>query len=83
MKIVLGVIAEVLDSVVMVIVACPMPPGDTTTIDVPAEFTSPEEIWVFPNVTVEFGENPAPLMVTCVPPSALPELGLMPVMTGT
>ena len=59
-----------------------MPPGDTTVKDVPALFTSPIEISVVPNVTIELEVNPAPVMVTVVPPLALPEEGFIPVTTG-
>ena len=68
--------------VVTVMGTCPIPPGETTVIDVSALFTSPTEISVVPKVTIELVVNPAPFMVTVVPPFALPEAGFIPVTTG-
>ena len=49
---------------------------------VPAAFTLTLAISVEPNWTVDSGVNPAPLIVTRVPPVAGPEDGLMPLTTG-
>lgn len=60
-----------------------MPPGATSEIEVPAELGEGITICVVPKLTTELAVNPLPLIVTVSPPFALPEAGLMLVITGT
>ena len=60
----------------------PTPPGDVAVMVVPLLETLTLVAGVFPNVTVDPALNPAPLIVTCVPPVAGPKLGEMLVITG-
>ena len=75
-------VAEVPPLVVTLIDATPTPPGETTVIVFPSELTDTLAIRVEPKLTVALGVKPFPLMVTLVPPLALPDLGLIPVTTG-
>ena len=62
--------------------AIPNPPGATIVIVVPAKLTVPLAMSVVPKFTVDPGANPAPLIVTTVPPVAGPESGVTAVTTG-
>ena len=73
--------ADVSLPVVTVTGTWPIPSGDTTVMDVLVGLL-PIEISVVPNVTIELELNPAPVMVTELPPLALPSGGLIEVTTG-
>ena len=60
----------------------PIPSGVTTVTVVPVELTTVLKMRVDPNLTVESLVNPAPCIVTVVPPDAGPELGLSDAITG-
>ena len=64
--------AEVPPGVVTLTGTRPVPLGDTSVIVVPDVLTITLEIKVDPKVTVDPGVNPSPMMVTLVPPLALP-----------
>lgn len=79
----MGPVGEVPVEVFTVTGTMPAPGGVVTETDVPDELGWPMTAAGFePNSTVDPGVNPAPVMVTLSPPLALPEFGLMPVMTG-
>ena len=60
----------------------PVPPGAVTTTEVPAELMLVIVAADPPKETVEPVVNPAPVMVTVVPPVAGPDVGEREVMVG-
>ena len=64
--------AEVPPEVVTVTGTVPTPPGEVTVIEVPFVPTETFVPGVEPKDTVELELNPAPVMVTVVPPVASP-----------
>ena len=60
----------------------PAPPGDVAVMDVPAPLTVTAVAGVVPKLTVDPEVNPAPVMVTTVPPLPGPDTGERPDTTG-
>ena len=77
----LELVAEVPAGVVTVKSTVPVPPGLTTTssVSVAPDCTLTS---VLPNPTEVTPVKPVPVMVTVVPPTAGPLVGLIPVTTG-
>ena len=68
--------------VVTFTVAIPAPPGEVAVMEVPDAFTLTAVAEALPKETVDPCVNPAPVIVTTVPPLPGPELGVTPLMTG-